>query len=605
MKKLLACLFALCLTLCCATAVFADDDLRTDIYRVNDYYGWLTDDEVDALDEIYVDFARTYRMDLSVCVLEERSQDFSTLADFNEWFYDHNGFGYGDTHDGLLLTLDFGGGELELDAYGQAQQVFNSATLDELSTRVVNWIQSGEDHARTLQYFCSAVEEKLGGQPIGGETEPGIQPVTDPATEPVSGGQPDWYPDSISDFQRFHNESAPRVVDTADIFTPAQEAAMAEKIAAIREKTGYDLVVFTDVSTYGLSKAVYAADYYYFNGYGYDDQYSGSILFICMEQGNRGWWTAATGECQPIYTERTVNDLDDRLEPYMIAGRDSGNANHEYGEGVLDYLDNVDALYYKPDWMPEDTSTFARFHNEASVSRVIDNANMLTPGEKEELEQQIAALREKYGADTVILTERQTYHNGSIYDHARAFYTYNGYGVGPDYQGVILCIRQRQPGGPVGYSVSIQGYGDQGENEERLLDRLEKFLGDSRPDGAGAAGRFLHDVEKFYKKGSAPKNYNFTLPALMAAIAGSLSGLVTSGVQRGKMKSIGAASEATEYVVPGSFRRKELGDMVIATHVTQTARAERDHDSGGGGSSYSGGYSSSGGGSFSGGGRDF
>ncbi len=156
---------------------------------------------------------------------------------------------------------------------------------------------------------------------------------------------PDWYPDDISGFVRFHNDTAPRVVDNADIFYDWQEDEMLDWIAGIRDNLGFDLVIYTDDTDYGLGRGLCAADFHFYGGYGFGDDYTGTVLFICMEPGNRGWFTATSGECIGIYTDDVLNGIDDKLEPYMVAGAQNGNENGEYGEGVIDYLGNVYELY--------------------------------------------------------------------------------------------------------------------------------------------------------------------------------------------------------------------------------------------------------------------
>ena len=160
-------------------------------------------------------------------------------------------------------------------------------------------------------------------------------------------GMPYWYPEDISSFEDFNDYDAPRVVDVADIFTDDEEERMLEGIKSIQDDFNIDLVVFTDVSSYGLERHIYAADFHQFNGYGFGDDFTGSVLFICMEEGNRGWFTAATGSIEGMYSNMDViNYLDDRLEPYM--------RNGDYGEGVIDYINNVYGLYGMPEKQSEE-----------------------------------------------------------------------------------------------------------------------------------------------------------------------------------------------------------------------------------------------------------
>jgi len=148
---------------------------------------------------------------------------------------------------------------------------------------------------------------------------------------------PAWYPEDVNTFEDFHGTDLPHVVDDARIFTASEEAEFSSRIERIIDKYGYDLVIFTDVTNYGIKEEVYPVDFYRFNGYGKGDDLSGSVFFICTEPGNRYWWSAGTGDAEKYYTVENVNDLDDRIEPYM--------REENFAEAVRLYLDSIDELY--------------------------------------------------------------------------------------------------------------------------------------------------------------------------------------------------------------------------------------------------------------------
>ena len=95
-------------------------------------------------------------------------------------------------------------------------------------------------------------------------------------------GMPSWYPESPETFQDFHGKNLKRVVDNANLLTVEEEEALSEKAEELSEKYDKGFVILTDKSSYGLSKEVYAADFFIFNGYGVGDNYSGVILFLFM-----------------------------------------------------------------------------------------------------------------------------------------------------------------------------------------------------------------------------------------------------------------------------------------------------------------------------------
>ena len=153
---------------------------------------------------------------------------------------------------------------------------------------------------------------------------------------------PYWYPESVTDFEDFHNDpSTPRLVDDADIFTDEEEAELTAKLDSLRENFPQsDFVVFTDNSSYGLDHDVYAPDFYVFNGYGVGDDYNGVILLICMEEGNRGWYIWGTGGCEKLFqSDANIDHLNSTISPYLRDG--------EYAQGVSAYLDDLNVLFSK------------------------------------------------------------------------------------------------------------------------------------------------------------------------------------------------------------------------------------------------------------------
>ena len=108
-------------------------------------------------------------------------------------------------------------------------------------------------------------------------------------------GLPAWYPADPKNFPFYHDEAAPRVVDSADLFTEAEEQRIEARITELRQALSWDIVIYTDKTDYGHGKDILAADFYDFNGYGYGDEREGICLFIDRDPADRGWWACCTG----------------------------------------------------------------------------------------------------------------------------------------------------------------------------------------------------------------------------------------------------------------------------------------------------------------------
>ena len=148
---------------------------------------------------------------------------------------------------------------------------------------------------------------------------------------------PSWYPDDIH-AERFHGKNLPHVVDYADIFTDSEEEALSRKIEAYINKYGYDLVIVTDVSNYGIGniEEQYAIDFYYYNGYGFDSDYTGSVIYLNMDPYDRYVSNVGTGKIEKYYTSDTVNKMQDQTYPYLRDGN--------YAQAMSLNIDLIDEL---------------------------------------------------------------------------------------------------------------------------------------------------------------------------------------------------------------------------------------------------------------------
>ena len=356
MKKILLRTAVLCLLAICLLPlrVFAED-YRTDIWRFNDFVGIVSPEEEQEIEDLAWSNLEELNFDFPICVLDDLDED-ETIAEFADWFYDHNEFGAGEAGDGVLLTLDLGGGRYQVTSYGRGAEIFTGEALDYLCDRFMEaysedpctgFLTYLEDAAELVRSYISSEYPDMESWLLSGSTE--RTETSDPAPEPTP-DLPAWYPEDVDGWVNFHAAEKPCVVDDADMFTDGQEAILSAKVAELRQKhPDADFVIFTDMSTYGFSRGVYAADFFVFNGYGVGDNYSGMILFICMQPGNRGWWTAGTGDCEYLFSEENINRIDDRLEPYMIDG--------DYFNGVSNYLDDIDTMF-RTGHAPQDPSHY-------------------------------------------------------------------------------------------------------------------------------------------------------------------------------------------------------------------------------------------------------
>lgn len=166
---------------------------------------------------------------------------------------------------------------------------------------------------------------------------------------------PDWWPEDRSgnSFKRFHNTNAPHVVDEAGLFDAQLKRDLEARIEKLVAETNIDLVIYTNKNSYDMPYQNMAEGYYVFNGYGRDAQYSGMILYICMDPYNRGFWIAATGNRENLYTSqinnRYYNELADSFASSAMTGDWSAPMNT-----FMEFTES----FYKTDELPAEPKNF-------------------------------------------------------------------------------------------------------------------------------------------------------------------------------------------------------------------------------------------------------
>lgn len=664
---LLLTLFLVMPVLSCAVPVRAEELWSEDFYRAADSGDALSDAEMDDLDGICLDIVKTYQVDLgmlsaSSAEIEEHG-GFEALAQDQ---YESCGYGYGENKDGFMVVCDRETGETHIYAYGSAVGRIDERYIqfaegnlpgyleqygvygvmyasskyirDELEkqaqaqTEKLQPDETGETETLTLTQEDNSEQEQNTAETAaasaagaGAEAVSGTDPTQNPAQNSVQAdhsytdeagnvrigeGQdrPAWYPVSPELFTFYHDETAPRVVDRADILTDETERKLESRLAQFRSERNRDLVIYTDTSSYGLGHDVMAADFFDFNGYGCTDQYEGACLFICMDPDDRGFYTSAFGpDSRELYTYDAANALDDVLYDYFVAG--------EYGEGLSQWIELFDNLYVKgfptaPSWLPERGASFTRTHNN-STPRINDEAGLYSEQEIQELTQRAKQISEKYGIDVAIETAPSLY-GMDVDTFSRLYYEYNGLGYGDEYDGILLTIIKK-PGEYDGWCRVYAG----GKGAEKLTDvnqkRMEGFVRDDL-DGEHdyrAAQEWLHHLDHMERTGRVSRSLAYWIfMILLGGGAGTITGGFSLLSAQGRMETPKAQVNADQYLVPNSLQLRSphavmTGSHTVRKYIPPVTTSSSGRSSSGGGSSYSSSYSGSSGRTHSGSGRSF
>lgn len=170
MKKNIFCImFALLLCLSAVCSAFAEGDMP----RLTDGAGLLSADERDELLGLLNEISERQKTDIVVVTTD--TLDGKTPADYADAFYDHNGFGYGEEHDGVLLLVSMEDRDWYLSTCGFGITAITDDGLDYISGKFLPFMQDGDygkaflTYAKLCDEFISTAKE---GNPYDGTHMP-------------------------------------------------------------------------------------------------------------------------------------------------------------------------------------------------------------------------------------------------------------------------------------------------------------------------------------------------------------------------------------------------------------------------------------------------
>jgi uncharacterized protein len=206
-------------------------------------------------------------------------------------------------------------------------------------------------------------------------------------------------------------------------------------------------------------------------------------------------------------------------------------------------------------------------------SRVVDKADILSAGERAELESLAEIISANYDFDLVIVTEKDI-GGGSPMGYADNFFDKNGYGRGAGRDGCLFL----QVTGSADYYFSTSGRGIKILKNPTAFKELESnvvyYL---RNDAhAGAYHAFLGAWETFLALDAKGRTYNFfyknnAILVIAAWLLSFLAGFVIVLVWKKQMNTVLAKEQADNFIIPGSLAFTEQTDRFLYSKLTKIA----------------------------------
>jgi len=228
-----------------------------------------------------------------------------------------------------------------------------------------------------------------------------------------------------------------------------------------------------------------------------------------------------------------------------------------------------------------------------SSEKVYDFAELFTPEEENKLYNYINDFIDKYEIDMAIVTTEEN-DKGVAETYADDFYDYNGFGIGPTYDGLLLLIdmdTRTMHISTTGQAILI--YDDY--RIESMLDNAYYHI--SNQDYYKTAYNFIIDSENYIKMGipSSNEGYEIDINGDYVRKKGAfpffgflIASLIISGIfiliAKSRHKVVKKATEAKNYLIRGSLSLTQSSDRFVNSH-TSTIYVPKTSSSGGSGGS--------------------
>lgn len=216
----------------------------------------------------------------------------------------------------------------------------------------------------------------------------------------------------------------------------------------------------------------------------------------------------------------------------------------------------------------------------SELSRVEDYADLLTPYEEEYLREVLDEKSEELQFDIVVLTTNST-GGKSSQAYADDFYDYNGYGMGENYDGVLLLVNMEYRE----WYISTTGYGMEAISNaevQEIGDEVASYL--SYGDYGQAFQEFGELVQREVEKerdSEVVDTGEVILRLVIALVIGMGLAFIPVTVMKKQLNNVKAKVEAGDYVKRDQIAITEQRDLFLYRNISRRMRPKSNSSSGG------------------------
>lgn len=215
---------------------------------------------------------------------------------------------------------------------------------------------------------------------------------------------------------------------------------------------------------------------------------------------------------------------------------------------------------------------------ERQLPRLVDDADLLSDSEEEQLLTRLDQISEQQKCDVAIVTINEL-ENTSATAYADDFFDYNGYGIGSNKDGILLLISKTDRDWAIStHGSGINAFTDAGQ--EYMVDTFKPYLSDNKyykafDKFASLCDEFLTQAATGtpFDNGNLPRGmFELGKNLLFSVGFGLLAAIIVIIVMALKLKSVGQQSTATDYIRQDSLEITKSHEIFLYNTVSRTKK---------------------------------
>ena len=210
--------------------------------------------------------------------------------------------------------------------------------------------------------------------------------------------------------------------------------------------------------------------------------------------------------------------------------------------------------------------------------KIVDDADLLSDSAESILSQQAQLLAERYGVDVVIVTV-YSLDGKSAEQYADDYFDHNGYGIGPEYSGILLLISMEYREWAISTCGDcIRYFSDR--KLDQLFDSMSYYLSSGSYERAFRIYLSeLEDALAYATSEGSVSSPGFVRRLLISLLIGAAVAGITLAIMRSGMNTAKRQRNAGNYLINGSFHLYRQQDIYL---YSRTSRTRKEQQSSGG-----------------------